>query len=445
MAFYLRKAFKVGPLRLNLSKSGLGLSTGVTGARIGLSPRGAYVHGGRHGIYYRKYLKKGKGNPTGSRPVSKSPSAPAIKAYIPNEAEVLKHWQRSGTHYTLIDTNATFSNSLTTHHAPYKAPDDYLPDPTFYKGPSKLILVLSTLAFFSTLYFSTVTMAVPFFLIGFAAFTYRMMNDRAYKQAEKALTDITIRTEQTQGFPDSAIAMINRLPKRWKSWVSIKLQIILSELAMRHEGMDMNALFQSLDSRLTVSPEIVAHIRGSIFSMILDEMLGDHELDEKEVQSIHRILSNVELDQNTIVRETCRINHYQTLREASNEDLTPINVDIPLVRGEIAYFEATSVRLLNERVQNRYQHNKVQHVELGYEIELEGRLVLTDRRILLIDSGSRELRINQILDITVDPDGGVIELTMSGRQTPIILSSPDVMILAAKIQKVLDQAIQATS
>jgi hypothetical protein len=57
MAFYLRKAFKTGPVRFNLSKGGIGISVGVTGARIGLNRRGAYVHGGRHGVYYRKHLK----------------------------------------------------------------------------------------------------------------------------------------------------------------------------------------------------------------------------------------------------------------------------------------------------------------------------------------------------------------------------------------------------
>lgn len=445
MAFYLRKAFKVGPLRLNLSKSGLGLSAGVTGARIGLSPKGAYVHGGRHGIYYRKYLKKGKGNPTGSRPVTKSSSTPAPTAYIPNETEVLKQWQRSGTLYSLIDTNVTFSNSLTTQTIPYKAPDEYLPDPTSYKGPIKLVLVLSTLAFFATLYFSTVGMAVPFFLIGCTSFTYRLMNDRAYARAEKALTDITIRTEQIQGFPDSAMALINRLPKRWKRWVSIKLQIVLSELAMRHEEIDMNSLFQSLDTRLEVNPETVAQIRGSIFSMILDEMLSDHQLDEKEDQTINQILGSAGLDPSTVDRETTRINQYRTLRETVNEKLNPIDVDIPLVQGEVAYFEIKPVRLLTERVQNRYQRNRIQYVDMGYEIELEGRLVLTDRRLLLIDSGSREYRINQILDVTTDPDAGIIELTLSGRQTPVILTSHNLLVLAAKIQKVHELVTQATS
>jgi len=56
MGFYLRKAFTLGPLRLNLSRSGLGLSLGVKGARLGLGPRGTYVHMGRQGVYYRQFV-----------------------------------------------------------------------------------------------------------------------------------------------------------------------------------------------------------------------------------------------------------------------------------------------------------------------------------------------------------------------------------------------------
>jgi len=61
MGFYLRKSFRMGPVRLNVSRSGLGVSGGVTGARLGVDARGrAYVHGGRHGLYYRRHLS-GKG------------------------------------------------------------------------------------------------------------------------------------------------------------------------------------------------------------------------------------------------------------------------------------------------------------------------------------------------------------------------------------------------
>jgi hypothetical protein len=64
MGFYLRKSIKVGPIRFNLSKSGVGVSAGVTGFRIGTGPRGNYVHMGRGGIYYRKTLPSGTGETT---------------------------------------------------------------------------------------------------------------------------------------------------------------------------------------------------------------------------------------------------------------------------------------------------------------------------------------------------------------------------------------------
>ncbi|MDN3643747.1 DUF4236 domain-containing protein [Lutimonas halocynthiae] len=57
MAFYIRKSVSVGPIRFNLSKSGIGTSVGVTGFRVGVRPNGSsYVHAGRHGLYYREEL-----------------------------------------------------------------------------------------------------------------------------------------------------------------------------------------------------------------------------------------------------------------------------------------------------------------------------------------------------------------------------------------------------
>ncbi len=53
MPFYIRKSVKAGPFRFNLSKSGVGLSVGVKGLRVGTGPRGHYIHAGRGGLYYR--------------------------------------------------------------------------------------------------------------------------------------------------------------------------------------------------------------------------------------------------------------------------------------------------------------------------------------------------------------------------------------------------------
>ena len=59
MGWFLRKSFRLGPLRLNLSKRGIGASVGVKGARLGVDAGGKpYAAGGRYGVYFRERLGK---------------------------------------------------------------------------------------------------------------------------------------------------------------------------------------------------------------------------------------------------------------------------------------------------------------------------------------------------------------------------------------------------
>jgi hypothetical protein len=63
MALYFRKRLGLGPLALNLSKSGVGLSLGVRGFRLGVTAHGRkYLSAGLPGtgIVYRHYQRKGK-------------------------------------------------------------------------------------------------------------------------------------------------------------------------------------------------------------------------------------------------------------------------------------------------------------------------------------------------------------------------------------------------
>src|SRR5205823_13286724 len=57
MGFFFRRSASFGPFRLNFSKSGVGASIGVKGARLTMTPRGTtYVTVGSHGFYYRETL-----------------------------------------------------------------------------------------------------------------------------------------------------------------------------------------------------------------------------------------------------------------------------------------------------------------------------------------------------------------------------------------------------
>ncbi|HXA18628.1 MAG TPA: DUF4236 domain-containing protein [Thermoanaerobaculia bacterium] len=77
MGFYLRKSIAVGPFRFNLSGSGVGISVGVRGLRVGSGPRGNYVRIGRGAVYYQQTLHSPAAPPAAPRvPPSQSPPVP---------------------------------------------------------------------------------------------------------------------------------------------------------------------------------------------------------------------------------------------------------------------------------------------------------------------------------------------------------------------------------
>lgn len=57
MGVYIRKSINFGLFRLNISKSGIGVSVGVKGARVGERPDGKeYVTAGKKGVFFRKFF-----------------------------------------------------------------------------------------------------------------------------------------------------------------------------------------------------------------------------------------------------------------------------------------------------------------------------------------------------------------------------------------------------
>lgn len=94
MGVYLRTSLKAGPFRFNLSKSGIGVSAGVPGFRVGTGPRGNYVRVGARGVSYRATLS------SGSRASRSAPSA------------------RTGTRSRPLDGPATLPGSVAIQEIP---------------------------------------------------------------------------------------------------------------------------------------------------------------------------------------------------------------------------------------------------------------------------------------------------------------------------------------
>ncbi|MBD8873852.1 DUF4236 domain-containing protein [Rhodanobacter sp. DHB23] len=99
MGFYLRKSISVGPLRFNLSGSGVGVSAGIKGFRVGTGPRGNYIHMGRGGFYYRATLP----------PAGNGTRAPRQQhSYMPST----QHAPTSATHEPLKEIESLDANHI---------------------------------------------------------------------------------------------------------------------------------------------------------------------------------------------------------------------------------------------------------------------------------------------------------------------------------------------
>jgi Protein of unknown function (DUF4236) len=95
MGVSFAKSVKFGAVRFNFSGSGIGMSVGIPGLRIGTGPRGAYIGGGMAGFRYRKSLGTGSGPASASRRPSLAPGQVPESASLPNVVATVEHEAKS--------------------------------------------------------------------------------------------------------------------------------------------------------------------------------------------------------------------------------------------------------------------------------------------------------------------------------------------------------------
>nr|WP_281388681.1 DUF4236 domain-containing protein [Litorivivens lipolytica] len=145
----MKSSVNLGPIRLNLSKSGLGASVGITGFRLGIRPDGrSYIHIGRHGFYYREELGRVFNAPE-ARPLPSDHTAPNTAQYSPSP------W--SNTANELSAEQKVFCESFVAISKQAESPDTPLPMNrygwgTMIAGSGAAMAVLTGLTMMNTPY-----------------------------------------------------------------------------------------------------------------------------------------------------------------------------------------------------------------------------------------------------------------------------------------------------
>ncbi|MDZ7755244.1 MAG: DUF4236 domain-containing protein [Rhodohalobacter sp.] len=345
MGFFIRKAFKAGPLRINLSKGGVGVSGGVTGARIGLNRNGAYVYGGRHGLYYRKRI--------GSKKKSRRPADHIKPDGRPVEVNP------NGPTDLFVDTGATFSPPYDLIE-PHPWPELIETTPR-YKNPVLWILLVFLIAV-SAVIPNPIVWAIS--AAGFLLISWSIFSD--YRWRKKGRQMVETIAEAFENDPRSVDLNVmhqfeNKASKRYNERFMPDLFSVIIQIAM--EKMDDEHIFayNKLEKQIPVSDEFIKNTKQAILTRRLDAVLEDHLLTEEEESQIRELIKKLDLSDQFIFEELQYLNLASSVRKEMESPVKEADSPIPLVRGESCFAVFDDVRLLEERVQDRFQHKRVQY------------------------------------------------------------------------------------
>ena len=410
MGFYLRKSFRAGPIRFNLSKGGIGASFGVTGARLGVSSAGrAYVHGGRGGLYYRKSL----GGEEGGREEGGRARAAGPVALGPIELTE--------------DTGATYGALQAQEPA-----TDTIVAPVRRSPPTYGWLALGAVAagLWLPSPFPAVVAAAVF--AAFVALGAGRGKRRAAGDAYGRLLDARIAAADPISDDErSAVDAARRDPRLTPAdarYFEERAYLALLETATANGAGD-SRLFERLaevETLVRLDPALRHRARLDAYSRAHVEAVSDHDLTEAEEQALDRARAAFGLTDEELADELSLLDRLRELRAIRDGDLPVVDATAKLSSREVCHLESKG-RLLKRRLLRSFSRDGRRYKVRGYVIDKEGSLLVTSRRVALIHQGATSFPIGKILNVEVDHDRQLLILTRDGVATPTCLTTPDAL------------------
>ena len=381
MGLYLKKSFRAGPFRLNISKSGVGVSAGIKGARIGVGPRGSYVHAGRNGLYYRKNLSSGDSRSSKvSRAVKVSRSPSGVEA--------------EGCINALLGLFVTF-------------------------------VVFCTVIFFAnnTGALVAVGLVVSIFLfLRWLFITDRLKRIQSYKDALDAAF-VTNSSLPTEGKLNSIKRQQKKLPDHYS--VREKVQRVEANVyqAVLDRVLDDGritkeeaAVIAIVEKTLRLSFKVRLQTKKEIFTSAYLEVIEDRKITQDEFKKLKNLLAGLGLPKEEVRAELGMVQQIIATQNLSHplEPLAANQVRVPIQKSEKAFFQ-DDAKVFSKR--------KSKYSPSGYEfvVQREGTLVITNKRILVVGHGTTTIKLSDITDLEVDIDKGMIEISKITSGRPVFL------------------------
>jgi Protein of unknown function (DUF4236) len=380
MGFYIRKSFRAGPIRFNLSKSGIGLSTGIKGFRVGMGSRGAYISGGAHGIYFRENLGTGRKLAAG-----KNSSLPNKGSNLPNQK----------------------INPV---------------------QPKLFLLVASGLFIFLFMVLLGVWYVGLIWALCVVVISHKRINyTKALNNYLELLDQITV---------GEKLMEIDWFPATRKKW-TFKSR----EVHEAHKSTYKRLVFDSMVNYLNCNEllrfkDLVAEtfcltnlekvkLETEAFKELVWNMLADQELSPREEEVLAVLYSTYGIDKDSVQDELRVIGEYLRAAKIGREELPELKTPFILQKGEKCHY-LTGGAIYEMKKQ-------------GLTLIHEGEIYITSKRIMVVGAGISVIPHTKVLDVEVDFDHKLITITKDGREKPLYIGASDAIFCGKLIEHLSQQ------
>ena len=385
MALYLKKSFRAGPLRFNLSKSGLGLSGGVTGARVGSGPRGSYVHGGRHGLYYRKHLSSGQSR---SNTDGTSGAMPVLVVVAIGLGAWFLNWLIENP--LVLAAGVVVAVGVPVSHVVLRFRQKKLL--AAYKNTLDVTLVGS--------------------------------------RSRPSAAAIGAIRQQRQGLPKNKIVE-NEISRIEADVYQAVLDKVLDDGVVTKEEAE---IIKGAEESLGLSSATRLQTKKEIFSAAYVEAIQDREITTREVDTLRNLIVGLGIPRDEVQDELIIVQEIldtQALR-LPFKPIPPSKLTVRTQKSEEAYYQCSA---------KVFSKKKSKTLPSGYEYTLrrDGTMVLTDKRIMIVGEGTTRIEYSEVADLAVDIDDGMIVVTKSTSSRAVYIKT-DAPIYAGRAINLLVEA-----
>lgn len=380
MGLFLRKAFSSGPVRLNVSKGGLGVSGGVKGARLSAGPRGLHLFAGRGGLYYRKRVGGSARGEEGSG---------------------------SGCLLLLL---------ILAVVAAVSAAVSWLGDhPLAAAGIGAGLLA------------------------GLAAWLIvRHRRKAALGEYRAALEEGLV--SGGQGVSEGLMANLARLRERAPESGKWRQRLARTEgdvyQALLDRVLDDGVItggerrrLRALEGLARMPAEVVLAVKLEVFEAAYVDAVADRRITEEEYERLHNLAAGLEIPSDTVLREMEVVEDIRRAQglEPPLPELDPEVSPLHVTRNETLHHVGTGQVYTRRRDESEPDG-------WHYTLKRDGDLVLTSRRLRVEDSGTTTLKLEEIEDLEVDLDRGYIFISKSNSGRPTVISSTRPVELARMLE-----------